>query len=531
MFSSAIALPPPRFWRYLLRVAGFAAVHFGIARLVFLIPIGNLDVWPLWVSAGFTQAVLLYWGCRFFPGILIGTFLVGVSSGLHWLLASLFALNDVVQAVLGVTLLKRSGFQRELGRLSDVVALFALSAIIPSAVSATVGTFHLGWSGMIPWAAYDENWFTWWIGNLTGILTLMPVLLTLRQWRAIAQYPERRIEILMWLLTSAGISWFLFCSVRRMDIAPYPLEYVPFPFLIWGALRLGQPGAALSTALITNIATLGVVLDRGPFIANAQTVSQAVLSLQAYICVIALTGLTLAAVMTEREEARVSLQHEKERSEQLLLNILPLPIANQLKQERRTIADSFAEVTVLFADIANFTRLSATLSAQELVALLNEIFSAFDDMADKYGLEKIKTIGDAYMVVGGLPFPLENHVEAIADMAIEMQAAMVRFSQIHQKPLAMRIGINTGPVVAGVIGTRKFIYDLWGDTVNTASRMESQGIVGQIQVTDETYERLRDRYEFQKRGTIDIKGKDEMVTYILVGRKAIARQPEELLES
>lgn len=225
--------------------------------------------------------------------------------------------------------------------------------------------------------------------------------------------------------------------------------------------------------------------------------------------------------LRDKEQAYLQkLAQEQEKSERLLLNILPGPIAERLKQGENTIADSFDEVTVMFADLVGFTKLSTHLSPAELVELLNEIFSAFDELADRYGLEKIKTIGDAYMVVGGLPTPSDNHAEAIAEMAIDIQAAISQMSTKGGQPLSIRIGIHTGPVEAGVIGIKKFTYDLWGDTVNTASRMESQGVPGGIQVTVATYERLRDKYIFQERGAIAVKGKGDMITYLLVGRKS-----------
>jgi class 3 adenylate cyclase/CheY-like chemotaxis protein len=227
--------------------------------------------------------------------------------------------------------------------------------------------------------------------------------------------------------------------------------------------------------------------------------------------------------LRDQEQAFIKkLQEEQEKSERLLLNILPKPIADQLKQGQHTIADNFTDVTVLFADLVNFTELSARLSPIELVEMLNTIFSAFDQLAEQYTLEKIKTIGDAYLVVGGLPIPRPDHTEAIAEMALDMQKAIasLTFPKLcFDQPLSMRIGINTGPVGAGVIGTTKFTYDLWGDTVNTASRMESLGISGTIQVTAATYERLKDKYRFQERGTLEVKGKGEMVTYLLLGRK------------
>ncbi|WP_017658530.1 adenylate/guanylate cyclase domain-containing protein [Baaleninema simplex] len=213
------------------------------------------------------------------------------------------------------------------------------------------------------------------------------------------------------------------------------------------------------------------------------------------------------------------LRVEQEKSERLLLNILPQAIAERLKQNPRTIADSFADVSVLFADIVGFTKLWSRISPTQLVELLNEIFSGFDELAEKNGLEKIKTIGDAYMVVGGLPIPRADHAEAIAQMALDMQRQMAQFNQGDREPFSIRIGISTGPVVAGVIGTNKFIYDLWGDTVNTASRMESHGIANTIQVTEATYERLKDRFIFERRGVIEVKGKGKMTTYLLVDRK------------
>ncbi len=228
---------------------------------------------------------------------------------------------------------------------------------------------------------------------------------------------------------------------------------------------------------------------------------------------------SLAMEASDRKKAQAALRLEQEKAEQLLLNILPEAIAQRLKQQQSCIADSFESVSVLFADIVGFTQLSSQITAEELVNLLNQIFSAFDHLVDRHGLEKIKTIGDAYMVVSGLPMPRSDHAEAIAEMALDMQKAVIEFSNNTGIDLNIRIGINTGPVVAGVIGIKKFIYDLWGDTVNIASRMESQGIPGHIQVTDFTYELLQHKYHFKHRGSVQVKGKGEMTTYFLTDRK------------
>ncbi|NET43534.1 ammonium transporter [Okeania sp. SIO2B3] len=231
--------------------------------------------------------------------------------------------------------------------------------------------------------------------------------------------------------------------------------------------------------------------------------------------------LALCRDITERKKAETALLLEREKSEKLLLNILPKPIADRLKEGDSTIAEGFAEVTVLFADLVGFTELAGRATPQRLVYWLNEIFSRFDLLAEKYGLEKIKTIGDAYMVVGGLPDPMENHAEAIALMAIDMLQEVAHFADQQEQNFNIRIGINTGPVVAGVIGRKKFIYDLWGDTVNIASRMESHGIPGVIQVTEDTYQILQHKFLFAERGLIDIKGKGYMKAYILREKKKL----------
>jgi PAS domain S-box-containing protein len=222
--------------------------------------------------------------------------------------------------------------------------------------------------------------------------------------------------------------------------------------------------------------------------------------------------------VSERRQAEEELRRARRDTEQLLLNILPQRIAERLKRGQ-VIADHFAEVTILFADIVNFTPYSARVPPVQLVRLLNQIFSTFDQLVEQYRLEKVKTVGDAYIAVGGLPQKRDNHAEAIADLALAMQQAIAHFYRDTGDSFCLRIGINTGPVVAGVIGTKKFSYDLWGDTVNVASRMESEGVADKIQVTEVTYNALRDKYILKPRGNIRIKGRGEMMTYWLVGKK------------
>ncbi len=223
--------------------------------------------------------------------------------------------------------------------------------------------------------------------------------------------------------------------------------------------------------------------------------------------------------ITAKKEAEAALAAEQAKAHRLLLNILPASIAERLQAGETTIAEAFPDVTVLFADLVGFTELAALISAKELVTLLNRIFCIFDGLVEDLHLEKIKTIGDAYMVVGGVPERRDDHAEAVAEMALGIQRELLRFNLEQAADFRARIGIHTGPVIAGIIGRKKFSYDLWGDTVNVASRMESHGVVGGIQVSSETHERLRDRYLFEERGPVVVKSKGAMKAYVLLGRK------------
>lgn len=224
--------------------------------------------------------------------------------------------------------------------------------------------------------------------------------------------------------------------------------------------------------------------------------------------------------LRDREYAFIKkLQIEQQKSEKLLLNILPKPIADRLKRGARTIADSFPEATVLFCDLVGFTELCADITAEELVERLNKIFLAFDLLTESHGLEKIKTIGDAYMLVGGLPTPRPDHAETVASMALDMFDAIAEINQKAHTDFRIRVGIHTGPVVAGVIGKNKFNYDLWGDTINVASRMESHGAPDRIQISEAVYQRIKNKFLCEERGSIEVKGKGKMVTYWLTGRK------------
>ncbi len=236
-----------------------------------------------------------------------------------------------------------------------------------------------------------------------------------------------------------------------------------------------------------------------------------------YVFAAGLLGAVVLVLKANYNDALALLERERAKSEWLLHNVLPRSVSDRLKLAPGVIADRFEHATVLFADLVGFTVRAAQMPHEEVVALLNEVFSRFDALVEKHGLEKIKTIGDAYMAVAGVPDARADHADAAAAMALDM-LELVRTCPELPRDLELRIGLHSGPVVAGVIGTKKFIYDLWGDTVNTASRMESHGEPGAVQVTEATYRLLHDRFELRQRGRISVKGKGELDTWFLVGR-------------
>jgi class 3 adenylate cyclase len=291
------------------------------------------------------------------------------------------------------------------------------------------------------------------------------------------------------------------------------LRWVGLVLVVLGAdtlLRLTFP------SLVTLSAAILAAWPAALAIAGALTAEAAIAGVAALSATYVI-GL-LAAYTIERYARRGFLaereaERERERSERLLRNVLPATIAERLKEEAGPIADHHAEASVLFADIAGFTAMSTEMPPGELVTMLNGVFTQFDQLAREHGVEKIKTIGDAYMAVAGLPDPAPDHLERVADLALAMR---------DRASLPLRIGIDTGPVVAGVIGESRFIYDLWGDAVTTASRMESHGMPGAIQVTAAVRERLANRYDFVERGEIDVKGRGRMRTWLLEGKRPVA---------
>jgi adenylate cyclase len=291
---------------------------------------------------------------------------------------------------------------------------------------------------------------------------------------------------------------------------------IPFLMLPPNAVRAAFGVSMLSA--IAFLASMIVLRGKTPIYVIPSAVSEILFVLNLLFM---LSGLAVTAWLFVRyvKQAEDKANHEFERAESLLLNILPASIALRLKADPSTIADGFECVTVLFCDIVDFTKLAARLSPAEVVSVLNNLFSRFDLVAESYGLEKIKTIGDAYMVASGIPERRDDHASFVADFALSILGEIRSFNAQTGFEVEMRIGINSGPVVAGVIGRKKFIYDLWGDAVNTASRMESHGLPGRIQVTKGSYELLKGNYEFEERGFVEIKGKGRVPAWLLTGRK------------
>ena len=340
------------------------------------------------------------------------------------------------------------------------------------------------------------------------------------------------------------ISTFIFAATRRSE--PYCFRQLLLTLLLPFLLMLALGGFINSSAVIlwSLLCPLGALLLARPRAAAgwfAAYLGLIVISLvaQPYLrpannlpreVVFAFFGMNLvgpsSVVFTllnyfvgQKDRFMWLLRREQEKSENLLLNILPKDVAVILKNENRTIADHFDAASILFTDLVGFTPMSAKLPPADMVELLNRVFTHFDGLVDKYGVEKIRTIGDSYMVASGVPRPRSDHAQALANLALDMIEFCLADPMPDGRRLAFRVGINSGPVVAGVIGRKKFIYDLWGDAVNTASRMESHSQAGCIQITQATYELVKGEFDCQRRGVVQVKGKGEMETWFLIGRR------------
>ena len=327
--------------------------------------------------------------------------------------------------------------------------------------------------------------------------------------------------------------WFLFSQLLLILILPFLLMIALGGFvnssgvILWslisplGALLFDESHDALRwLAAYLGLVILSGFLEFHPLVSSSLPPVLVTLFFVMNIGAVSTILITLLAYFV-REKNRLFrlLRLEQEKSENLLLNILPKEIAAILKNESRTIADHYTEASVLFADMVGFTPLSEKLPPVEMVELLNEAFSFFDSLLDKYNVEKIRTIGDSYMVAAGVPHRRTDHAQALVCMALEMRDFISTHTFRNGQRVDFRIGINSGPVIGGVIGKRKFVYDVWGDAVNVASRMESHGVGGAVQITQATYELIRDEFVCEPRGTVNVKGKGEMDVWLVVSAR------------
>ncbi len=377
------------------------------------------------------------------------------------------------------------------------------------AVSALVAFIAILWGAL--YLVFDEP-----------VAAIMPLLYSgAVAWNLVAYAVTRRYR------------WFRFVQLFLILVLPFLLQLALGGFvsasavIIWsllaplGALAMsGRRQAILWFGAYVGLVVAAELIQ--PSLQIDNNLPDSIIAAFFVMNILAPTGVAFFALhyfVGQKDEAFEMLGVEREKSERLLLNVLPKEIAELLKEDDQTIATLFPDISVLFADVVGFTPLSQGLSPEQLVDLLNEIFSFFDSLVDKYGLEKIRTIGDAYMVASGVPVPRDDHAHALARMALEMnEYRSTNHSSITQ-PLVFRLGLSSGPAVAGVIGKAKFQYDVWGDTVNTASRMESHGVPGRIHLSPSTYGLIKDEFVCEPRGVVEVKGKGPMETWFLVGAR------------
>jgi len=327
----------------------------------------------------------------------------------------------------------------------------------------------------------------------------------------------RAVQLGLWLFVPFVVQWSIGNFVSASGVTLWALLAPVGAVLLYSA-RESMPWmfAYVFLMLVTGYVDyeLAILPPRPPIVPLSTSVAFFALNFAATSLIV---YALLSYAFVERERSRARLEEAQAQSERLLLNILPAPVAERLKRSETAIADGFENVTVMFADIVGFTRFAGAMAPAEIFALLNRLFSRFDELTERSGVEKIKTIGDAYMVAGGLGRGTADHTRAIAELAFALQDTVTKEFSVEDVPLRLRVGIASGPVVAGVVGTQKFIYDLWGDTVNLASRITDECPVGAIQVDEATRERLRGSFEFLPPQILDLRGKGQTRAYLLAG--------------
>ncbi|MDG4668803.1 adenylate/guanylate cyclase domain-containing protein [Mycobacterium sp. 236(2023)] len=392
-------------------------------------------------------------------------------------------------------------------RVGRRLRVLMIASWIAAAVSAAFGVFQLTLGGDL-----------WWLGAVNVMCGL--VFLSIPR-----LCPLGELVAPLTFVTFAYVSVTFICYTigTGSGLQFYFIVASSLAVLVLGIERIALASAVAAVGVvITIVLEVTVPEDRG--LGPAWTLTAGFFS--AVISSAVMLVATIWYTLREIDRAEEAMEAEYERSERLLSNILPATIADRLKEPTRTIiADKYDDASILFADIAGYTKRASDTPPAELVQFLDRLYTDLDALVDRHELEKVKTSGDSYMVVSGVPNPRADHTEALARLALDMADAVADLKDPQGRDVPLRIGMATGPVVAGVVGAKKFFYDVWGDAVNVASRMETTDVEGRIQVPDSVYQRLRHAFEFEERGLVDVKGKGPMHTWYLVGQRADATTP------
>ncbi|KRE34611.1 adenylate cyclase [Mycobacterium sp. Soil538] len=391
--------------------------------------------------------------------------------------------------------------------VSRRIRVLTIAGWIAAAVSVAFGVFQLMIGGSL-----------WWLGVI-NILCGLAFLSIPR----LCPLGEIVAPVTFVVFAYLSVGFFCFTMGTGTGLQFYFLVSASLVVLVLGIERIALAAVIAAIGVVLMIALeLTVPNDRGigpPWMLTVGFISSVVSS-------VVMIFATLWYTLRETERAERAMEAEYERSERLLANILPETIADRLKDPARSvIADKYDDASILFADIAGYTKRASDTAPAELVRFLDRLYTDLDALVDRHGLEKVKTSGDSYMVVSGVPTPRSDHLEALAALALDMADAVSGLTDRQGRAVPLRIGMACGPVVAGVVGAKKFFYDVWGDAVNVASRMETTDVEGRIQVPDDVYQRLRDSFVLEERGYVEVKGKGPMHTWYLVGHRAQAVTP------
>jgi class 3 adenylate cyclase/integral membrane sensor domain MASE1 len=524
-----------------------AVVYFALAWMSLQLAIHTSNATPVWPPSGWALAALLLLGRRVAPGILLGAvavnatvFLIhGIDVATALATSALIGTGNTGEALAGYFLLTKLllpgvSTHKYFDRVHQVLR-FLLTAVLMSLVSCMIGALAVDAAGLLPPGQFLEVWFTWWSGDATGVLLFTPLLITWadthRRPRATGKKRLEGILLLTGLILVTGVvfhSWFQphFLFARSFWVVP---------FLLWAAVRFDKRFVVSAVMLAALLALFGTLRGTGPFAAAA--LNDALLATQAFVAVNGVMALLLHAALYERgqiadslRESHRNLQHlvaertaaldrQNGEIEQLIRNILPAEVAKELQANGKAVPRSYDRVSVLFTDFKGFSALAAKMTAEEVVEELSTCFRGFDGIIEKHRLEKIKTIGDSYMCAGGVPVADADHPLRIIRAGLEILDFMNNHNGDRAtrdlEPMEIRIGVNVGPVVAGVLGTRKYAYDIWGSTVNIASRMESNGTPGVVNISAATYELVKEKYICRYRGKVYAKNVGDVDMYFV----------------